>query len=264
MSRAIQLGKSSSRALKEDYAAWVAWCRRHRFKAMPANPRYVAGWIVELFEKEMLALATIRRRLWAISRQHRDNDHPDPTTYRVVKAALARIVSEAPPQRKAEILSDDDVDAMLQSQPETTIGRRNRALLVVAVAVQLNRSKLIAIDRVQLDMRDPARARVLADGRFIPLPPEAVKALQDWDAERHAAEVYSGALFRAVDRHGNIGARLGASEINRIFRSMARDIVLDKVEITSRSVLRLEQGGQRARDFLDRPTLQEMLFARNA
>lgn len=263
MSRAIKLSERSSKALKEDYAAWVAWCCRHRFRAMPANPRYIAGWIDELFENEM-ALASIRRRLWAIGRQHLQNDHLDPTKHRVVSRALARIASETPPQRKAEILSGTDIQAMLQTQSDTSIGRRNRALLLVAVAVQLNRSKLVAIDRDQLDIRDPARARVLADGLSIPLSAEAVKALRDWDATRHAAEVYSGALFRAVDRHGNMGERLGAGEVNRIFQSMAREAMLDKVEITSRSVFRPGRVGRSARGSLETPTLGEALFAGHA
>jgi integrase len=236
MIRVTKLGERSAKALKEDYAAWVAWCRRHRFRAMPAAARELAGWVNELFDNNEVALATIRRRLWAIGRQHVLSGHPNPTSHIIVLRAMARIADSAPPQRKAEILSDADVRAMLQTQADTVIGRRNRALLAVAVSVQLLRSKLVAVDWKQVDIVDPARARIAVAGRWIPLSPEAGTALHDWHTELRAVEILHGAVFRAVDRHGNIGERLGGAEVNRIFRSMGRAAEIDKLEITSRSV----------------------------
>jgi site-specific recombinase XerD len=245
MPRMTQLSQSSSQALREDYSEWVAWCCRHRFRAMPADPRHIAAWLIEMHEKE-IKLATIRRRLWAIGRRHFEAGFTNPTMHIVVFRTLARIAEDSPPPRKAEILSDADIRAMLETQADTVIGRRNRALLAVAVSVQLQRNELVGIDWTHVDIVEPARARIAANFRWIPLSAEAGFALEDWHTELRAVEILHGPVFRAVDRHGNIGGRLAAGEVNRIFKSMARLAELDKVEITSRSVLRASPAARSA------------------
>jgi integrase len=131
---------------------------------------------------------------------------------RGVRQTLGTAVDEAAPATIAQIRQ------MVYSLPDTTIGRRDRAVLLVGFAGALRRSELVAIDIDDLERRDEGIAVLLrrsktdqeAQGRRVALPfghdPQTcpVRALDAWLEVAHIDE---GAVFRSVDRHGNVGAR---------------------------------------------------------
>jgi hypothetical protein len=64
------------------------------------------------------------------------------------------------------------------------------------------------------------------------LAPEARRALELW---LDRAQIYSGAVFRRLDKHGGVGARaLNAEEVARTFKRIAGLINLDSSRPTSR------------------------------
>ena len=90
-----------------------------------------------------------------------------------------------------EFLGDKEVEALLATpSPVTWIGRRDRALLLVAVQTGLRVSELIALQRQHVLLGTGAHVRCLCKGRKLrctPLRREVVEVLDAWLGERPAA-----------------------------------------------------------------------------
>jgi site-specific recombinase XerD len=90
-----------------------------------------------------------------------------------------------------EFLGDDEVDALLDAPDLATwIGRRDRALLLVAVQTGLRVSELTALRRQDVTSGTGAHLRCLGKGRKLrctPLRRDVARVLQAWLRERPAA-----------------------------------------------------------------------------
>ena len=105
---------------------------------------------------------------------------------------------------------------MSEAQPETLRGIRNRALLLLGFAGALRRSELAVLTVDDLERTSDgfvltlkrSKTDQVGEGRIIGIPygthPSRcpVRAIDAWLAE---AAITEGPLFRAIDRHGNVG-----------------------------------------------------------
>ncbi len=86
-----------------------------------------------------------------------------------------------------EFLREEEVSALLQApDPTTWIGRRDRALLLVAVQTGLRVSELIGLRRQDITLGRGAHVRCQGKGRKLrctPLRPDVVRVLQAWLGE---------------------------------------------------------------------------------
>jgi site-specific recombinase XerD len=89
-----------------------------------------------------------------------------------------------------EFLSRSESDALVAApDPQTWIGRRDRALLLLAVQSGLRVSELVGLRCQDVVLRSGAHVRCLGKGRkerCTPLRKEAVTLLQDWLREQNA------------------------------------------------------------------------------
>lgn len=122
-----------------------------------------------------------------------------------------------------QFLNDQEVEALVRApDPATWLGRRDRALLLVAVQTGLRVSELIALCRKDIELGTGAHLRCMGKGRklrAVPLRRDVVAHLATWLNERPSAAdtpVFSSrrgtamspdAVARLVARHVAAAAR---------------------------------------------------------
>ncbi len=225
---------STRRAYRADFSDFERWCEEEGHRALPAGPQALALYLDALVQQKK-KLATIARRLAAIRFAHLTADAEDPTKKTLVVATWQGIRRELGRQqaRKAD-LSTEALRALLATLDLTQkIGLRDRALLLVGFVGAFRRSELIGLDVKDVVPDEPhgivlqlrrSKTDQEAQGRLVGIPRLhtetcPVRALEAWLA---AAAIAEGPLFRAVDRHGNVGpGRLADRTVARVVQRAA-------------------------------------------
>ena len=236
------------RAYRSDLRDFEAWCAAHGRVALPATPDTVADYLAALADSGRRA-STITRRLSAISQGHRLAGLETPTQSPVVRmtaAGIRRRLGTAPRQVSPVLVAD--LRAMVESLPDTTRGRRDRALLLLGFAGGMRRGELVGLDvadvreepdglrvtirRSKTDQESAGRGVGILRGRH-PLT-DPVAAVANW---RDAAGVEEGPLFRPVGRDGVVGTeRLSDRAVARIVKASAARIGLDPASVAGHSL----------------------------
>ena len=219
---------------------------------------------------------TIARHLLTIRKAHRLLGHDDPTTHRDVKLTMAglrreRGVASTPKAafegdllnaavQSLELKARDEAVELLarasaagndrQAQNAVAAQRlrviRDRAILTLGWSGALRRSEIVALNvedlrfvrqGVEIRMR---RSKTNQEGNTemlgIPYAPGGVPcpvlALQSWLNCVPAA----GAVFRSIDRHGVVRARLADAHVSRLVKSSASAIGLRPAEFGAHSL----------------------------
>lgn len=210
---------ATRRAYANDWADFSGWCAQHGLNALPADSSTVALWLASL--ASWAKPATIQRRLAAVRSAHNVAGFSGVTNpcgaaaVRETHKGIRRTLGTA--QDKAAPLLIEDLRALCATvNPLTLQGRRDQALLLIGFAGAFRRSELVAlavedvgwrpegallsVRRSKTDQEGAGRQVAISYGRSALCP---VTALRGW---LEAAEITAGALFRSVDRHGNVGA----------------------------------------------------------
>lgn len=224
------------RAYRTDWSAFVAWCRTQSVTALPAQPETVSAWIASRLEQGRKA-ATLARGVAAVSCAHELAGFESFSRSRVVQDALRgmrRTLGTAPAGKAPATV--DLLRRMLDVQPDTLIGRRNRALLALGFAGALRRSELVMLDVGDLVPQEGGalltlrRSKTDQDGAGQTigiLNGSTIRALDHLSAWRAAAGITSGLLFRSVNRHGWVGGSLSDRSVARIIKIAAEGVGLD-------------------------------------
>lgn len=235
--------RNTRRAYARAWSQFEAWCDAKGVCALPAAPKTVAAWLMDMAVSKgdkPPARATLEQALAAIVAAHRaeglpfDRKHPDiARTWRFLARELAKL--RAP--RKAKALTDDDLLGILADlKPTRTADVRDGALLALGWGGALRRSELVALDWQRLG-RGGGFVSVSPDGVVVMLTtskgaqadavdivipradmPEAADALEAW---AQAAELAPGSpVFRSVTKGQMIGAaRLTDGSVARIIKA---------------------------------------------
>lgn len=227
---------NTRRAYRADWEHFVGWCAAQSFVALPATPATVGLYLAA--HETTLSVATLTRRLSAIAVAHRmagfalDTRHPAIAT--VMRGLRNRHGSA---QRHAEALTTPRLRQVLACLGDGLGDRRDRALLLVGTAAALRRSELVALDLADLTAHPEGLRLVIrrsktdqgGEGAVLPVNRTGrvtcpVAAFTEWVA---AAGITEGAVFRAVDRHGRLGARLSGQAVALIVQRRAAAAGLD-------------------------------------
>jgi len=233
------------RAYRTDWTAFVAWCRTQDVTALPARPETVAAWIASRLEQGRKA-ATLARGVAAVSCAHELAGFESFSRSRLVQDALRgmRRTLGTAPTRKAPA-TVDLLRRMLDVQPDTLIGRRNRALLALGFAGALRRSELAMLDVGDLVPQDGGALLTVRRSKTDPdgagqtigiLNGSTIRALEHISVWCEAAGIMSGRLFRSVDRHGRIGGSLSDRSVARIIKTAAEAVGLDPERFSGHSL----------------------------
>jgi site-specific recombinase XerD len=242
--RFFKAGKSIAtiEAYDADLRAFLSFCTEHGLPYLPSTVQTVALYVGSLAAADPpLAYSTIRRRLASITYAHHRRGLESPATprnhflLREVMAGIKRTLGAA--QHGADALLIGDIQRIVAACPDSLLGIRDRALILLGFAMGARRAELArAIEVGELTFSD--------QGLSFPMPqhktqmhddhPELVvisrgeheftcpiEAVRTWI---ETADIKSGALFRAVDRHGNVSSTpLAPRSIAKILaRALAR------------------------------------------
>jgi len=229
---------STRRAYASDWRHFLGWCGSRHLAALPALPETVALYITQLARDRRVA--TVQRRLAAISQVHQDASHPTPTEDRLVRKTMSGIrrTHGTAPRRKSATRTTL-LREMVHDLPATAEGARDRALLLMGFAGAFRRSELVALDRGDV-VFDPDGVRVTirvsktdqeAAGAIVGLPygahPETcpVRALRAWLA---LLEDDAPAVFRRMSKWGTAcRSRLTAQSVALIVKRRAQAVGQD-------------------------------------
>jgi site-specific recombinase XerD len=237
---------ATRKAYGSDFAIFRAWCGRRGLNALPATPESVAAFLAAEAIRGVKP-STIGRRVAAIRYAHKFAGHETPSGSEAVKATVRGIRRSvgAARMRKAPATADR-VRAMVAEAPNSVIGLRDRALLLLGFAGAFRRSELVALNVSDLTECEGG-LRVLigksktdqeAAGVTIGIAPGSVAcpvaAVKAW---MEAAGITQGALFRAVDKGGRISAaRLSCKSVADIVKRYGVRIGLDPAAFAGHSL----------------------------
>ncbi|MBX9627630.1 MAG: tyrosine-type recombinase/integrase [Gemmataceae bacterium] len=207
---------NTRRAYRADWRDFEAWCAKYRRPALPAAPGTVAYYLAD--RSRALKTSTLRRRLATIAEAHRAAGLDPPTAAAEVRLVWAGIRREngSRPDHVKPVLTRH-LRSMVAALPDSLLGARDRALLLLGFAGAFRRSELVGLEVADLESTDEglvvAVRRSKTDqagaGRTVGIPfggrPETcpVRAVQAW-LDRSGTD--AGPLFRAVNKHGQVSA----------------------------------------------------------
>lgn len=174
----------------------------------------VSAFLDDLETSRTVSVLTRNLRLTAIRSFFRFTAFEEPAYSAHIQRVLA-IPSKRHDKRLVQFLTRSEIEALLATPDRTTwIGRRDHALLLLAVQTGLRLSELIGLDRGDVIFGRGAHVRCLGKGRkerCTPLTGHTVATLQAWlqEPSRHGAQV----LFPSM--HGD---RLSADAVQYLLR----------------------------------------------
>jgi len=236
---------NTTRAYRADWADFAAWCGAHGLTPLPAVPATVALYLTD--RAKTCKAATLARRLCAIAAAHKEAGRPSPTTDPTVRLLLAGVRrAKGTKQERKRPTVTHEVRAMADALPDTLLGRRDRALLLLGFAGGFRRSELVALDVA--DVEETAGGLVVTlrrsktdqegAGRRVGIPYGGrhcpARALHAWLA---AAGIAEGALFRRFDRRGRLlPLRLSDKAVARLVQGQAAALGLDPTQYGGHSL----------------------------
>lgn len=225
------LSDSTRKAYRSDLNHFLAWGG-----TIPASPEVIATYLAA--HAELHAPATLARRLVSISKAHRAQALPSPTTTELVRATLRGIRhTHGSAQRQVAPAVKDAVVRMVAGL-EGVKGIRDRALLLIGFAGAFRRSELVSVTVADIEMAQQGMVITLrfsktdqeGRGRKVAIPYARgavcpVLALQQW---LEVANITEGPVFRAVNRHGTISdSALTPQAVALVVKERAQAVGLD-------------------------------------
>lgn len=238
---------SSQKAYGSDFRYFAAWCTAHGLACLPATPETVTLWVTWLVRYRKLSPATIARRVAAIRHVHLGKDFASPTDADVVKRAVRaarRELGSAPRHQKTAIVARQ-IGLMLDTCDDSLLGRRDRALIVLAFAAALRRSEVTALQVEDLSFNDKGmdvhihRSKGDQEGQGVTLPVLhgaylfPVAAARAWIA---AAGLTTGPLFRQVKKGSKLGDALSAHAVAVLVKKRAKLVGIDPATVSGHSL----------------------------
>ena len=225
------------RAYKANFERFIHFCEKRNIDALPANPLDVALYISQL-TRSGLKSSSIRIAIASISSIHKLNCLGDPTQHPDVKIELRRMHRTLGRSSKQAFgITAPILEKMLSATSNNLRGIRDRALLLLAYDSLCRRSELVSlrIADIQIDgLENYAQMKVRLrksktdqelQGRWIFLTQRSTTALSLW---LNQAKLKDGFLFRGINNAIDITQELKSSQINRIYKRLAKDAKLSK------------------------------------
>lgn len=194
----------------------------------PASPEEVATYLADY--ADVLTVATLLRRLAAVSKAHDAKGFANPTKAELVRATVRGIKrTYGTAQKEAAPLVREDLFAVLDKMGDRPKDRRDRALLLIGFAGGFRRSELVALNRADIEVVRQGlvitvrRSKTDQEGacRKVAVPLGrtrycAVRALEDW---LELAAIEDGPVFRRINRHHHIAvARLSGEAVSMVVK----------------------------------------------
>jgi len=231
---------STIRAYKADFGKFIEFCEERNQGALPALPSSIANFITEL-SNDKRSSAGIRRALCGISTIHKLNRLEDPTKDPDVTIEMRRMHRKlGRSSHQAGSVNADTLDKLLLATDDSIRGIRDRALLLVAYDTLCRRSELVSLQvkDVKINIKNDIETSSIllrksktdqdSTGKWLHLSQRAHLALIEWLKELPSGQEI---LFCGLNRSLDISPQIGAGQINRIYKKLARKAGLDEMVI---------------------------------
>ena len=263
--RLASMADNTRRAYAKGWQCFSEYCDRNDIASLEAAPEQVANFFIELATRKSprtgkyLSLGTLILYRSAIRKRYEDAGDVSPTHHADVAdvlKGLARIRGTA--QRQVNALREGHIAAMLEQCPNTTIGRRDAAVLAIGFAAAMRRSELcclklgdikrmkadankdgagiiIHIRRSKTDQSGTGQRIAVPEGKHI----RPVSVLERWINAAGLAGVGHDQepLFQTLRRGGKrTGRPLHHSDIPRLVKHYVASIGLDPAEFSAHSL----------------------------
>jgi len=240
---------NTRRGYASDWRQFTAWCDVHGVVSLPATPGTIALYLADVAER--LKPATIARHLAAVSKAHSAAGHESPCAMRhaAVKAVwsgVRRLKGTAQVQ-KAPLLTAD-LRRMVSALPESGIGRRDAAILLVGFAGAFRRSELAALTVCDVEFVEEGLKVTLRKSKTDQLGQGFVKAiafgsdpiscpvraLRRW---LECTGITHGPIFRRVNRHGHVSeSAMSAQTVAIVLKRSCKTIGLESANFSGHSL----------------------------
>lgn len=219
----LAISPNTRKAYAADLKHFEAWGG-----SIPCTPETVASYLV--CHAESLSMATLTRRLAALSKAHSLQGKPSSTSSELVKLTFRGIRRQhGKPQSRVAALTKEDLIVALAAIPDDLRGCRDKAVLMVGFCAALRRSELcrvrvediqwrsegliLTLPRSKVDQSGEGRAIGVPYGRGRICP---VTILQDWLSRSGVTEGY---IFRPIDKGAVTDNHLCDRSIAEIIKS---------------------------------------------
>lgn len=230
---------NTRRAYTRCWTMFETWCVAVGRTTLPATSQTMTEY-VGVMSEDGKSPSTIEQCIAAIRTAHKAAgfDKPDTTAARLVLRAHRR--DRADGGQRAHQAPPITIDALRKmidaTDPDTLIGKRDRLVLVLGLAMMARRSELVALDVSDVVETDDglevtirrgktdqdARCAVVAVPRGQHAETDPVRLLRTYKAALAEQDVTSGKLLRSITRHGRAGAKLTDDAISRIVTQAAQ------------------------------------------
>lgn len=200
----------------------------------------------------VLSMGTVMLYKSAINKRYIEEGKPSPTNHPVVRATIKGLTRlKGSTTRQVEALREYHIEAMLKVCPNTTIGRRDAAIIAIGFAGALRRSEIcnltindvefidyegieermfLTIRQSKTDQWGNGQKVAILDGQTI----RPIRRLQLW---LDSSGITHGHLFQTMKRGGHLrGKPMHHSDIPRIVKHYAALIGLDPKGIAGHSL----------------------------
>lgn len=240
---------STLRAYDHDWQHFRDWCQRNSLGALPATSETVILYGTDLTKNEGRKWNTLSRRLAAISQLHQQAGFASPTKHWAVKqflAGLRRELGTAPIRKKPVLV--DDLKEILRQIPDSVLGKRDRALVLLGFTGAFRRSELVGLDVEDIETERAglvvhvrhSKTDQEGQGRRTGIPrgsDEATCPARAMEAWREVAGIESGPLFRPVNRHGQVlGKRLSGEGVAIVVKRYVERLGYDPAQFAGHSL----------------------------
>lgn len=283
--------KNTLEAYRKDWQDFYTFCVKSALEALPASPEAIIAYLVAQAEDHKVS--TLERRIASISQAHQAAGYVTPTSdmkIRVLMQGIRRNKGTAQNGKAPTVTAD--IKAMVASLPDSLLGIRDRALLLVGFAGGFRRSELVALDVEDFEFKREGLVVTIrksktdqeGNGRKVGITYGSncetcpVRSLQLWLEEGAITE---GPAFRSVNRHGNVQpGRLSDKAVALIVKRCAEAAGLDSSKYSGHSLRAglatsaamngaserqiMKQTGHRSEAMVRRYIREGSLFSNNA
>lgn len=280
--------KNTQKSYSADWRHFTKWCEINERSPIPANVGTVCLYLSELAHTHKYS--TIRRRLSSINKVHKYKKLFPPSKYIEVQSLMEGIKREIGSQQtpKRALMVQLIPDLIAEIDHKTLIGKRDKALILLGFALASRRSELVNVNLEDLEVNDLGmdvhiretktntdgiiKAVVFTHNDFCP-----IRAVLDWI---QAANISDGAIFRSIDRHGNINNRLSDKSVALIIKKYVKKLGLETIDFAAHSlrsglstsaammgmtdITIMKQTGHKTREMVDRYVQSGLRYKNNA
>ena len=236
----LSIAPSTRRAYRNDLEHFRNWGAD-----VPCSPETVAAYLAAY--AEILSVATLTRRLAAISKAHTMQGLPSPVSSELVRLTMRGIRRKhGKPQSQAAPLLRDDLLLVLNAIPDNLRGCRDKALLLIGFSAALRRSELCRVQFEDLQFSPDGLILTLprsktdqdGEGRKIGIPHGRgkicpVRVLQDWLTR---SDIAAGYVFRSIDKGAVIETHLCDRSIANIIKARVGKVGLSPEKFSGHSL----------------------------